>query len=565
MKMSKIIITESDRNHILSLYELNENSVLLNEKKGVRKLAKDFANKFAGGGIQGMVFKSDAIKKIIQNKEGYVYDSNQPSRKLVFMNGDDFINQLRFTMDNMDATAMHVFMRQNDPNYMSEYIFNVLIPKYEKTKSDNTLSLIKRLLDDYLKNNELMGTGEFPRIRGQFERVLNVLNSPDFKNAGTSTAKSRMLRGTIPNIDSNLGKFLDNMPDFTKEFRQTLRFIADRKKTVSEIKQDLDRIIQNSIEGSSARDAKRLLEKLNVLEVKENNAANAFYQEIMRNKTVPDVLRENLRDVVEVRGIKAVWDIGSSGKPGSAWASAAADVTDTLQVISMIFNKKTWWEGLKRAMSNILAYGINGNLATLRSLNTKIIQSSSAGMGVTLTLLRTAITTITTPIITSGLIYLYDVIKLVAQYAGYDVEKLWEEEEESWWQWAWKILANQLSSASEGGLMAYMPVLRGPMTKFLKCYINGGGTECVRKVIDGITEESIEGSEAEVVVYQNTPESFESYLRDKDIIYSKVGEGDDEGTYWHRNRGDGTPGSGQKYWWEFNGTDFICDNDEFNN
>ena len=97
------------------------------------------------------------------------------------------------------------------------------------------------------------------------------------------------------------------------------------------------------------------------------------------------------------------------------------------------------------------------------------------------------------------------------------------------------------------------------------CYYNGGGPECARGAMDGITEESIESAEASVVGYQDTEESFESYLRDEDIIYSSVGKGDDDGTYWHRNRGGGAPGSGQKYWWEFNGTDFTCDNDEFNN
>ena len=102
------------------------------------------------------------------------------------------------------------------------------------------------------------------------------------------------------------------------------------------------------------------------------------------------------------------------------------DFTETGRIIGMLRSKKTFWEGIKRAISNILAYGINGNLATFRSLNRKIIQSSSGKKGTLLTLLRTAFTTFTAPVTASAIIYLLDIMKLLGQSAGFDVDRLWE-------------------------------------------------------------------------------------------------------------------------------------------
>ena len=567
--MSKILISETEKNHILNLYDLDTNDNLLIERRGLKRVARDLIKRFKGQGHDGMIFTSDAIKKVVNNQEGYVFDSNTPgSRKLVYLEGEDFINQLERTISNMDAAAMHMFMRNNDPTYMSEYVFNVLIPKYQKADDTTRTSieaLLDGLLDKYLTTNEHIGTGGYPRIQGQLERVLNTIQSDEFKNAQNKSAKIRMLNGTIPDVDGRLGNFIDNIPGFAKELRQTARFLADRKKTYIQVQQDLDRLIRNSSDESSSKDAQKILEKLNVLEVKQNNAANQFYKKIMKSKDIPAELKVSLKELVEARGVQAVWDIGSESKPGGILHSMFEDVTETGRVIGMLRSKKTFWEGIRRAISNMLAYGINGNLATFRSLNRKIIQSSSGKKGTLLTLLRTAFTTFTAPLMASAIIYLLDIMKLLGQSAGFDVDRLWKTEEGSWASWASGVIWNQFSSASEGGILSYMPVLRGPLTKFFLCYYNGGGPECVRGAIDGITEESIENAESSVVGYQDTEQSFESYLRDKNIIYSKVGKGDDAGTYWHRNRGGGTPGSGQKYWWVFNGTDFICDNDEFNN
>ena len=568
-KMSKILISETEKSRILNLYDLNNNDDLLTERKGVKRLAKEFSRLFKGKGHEGMSFTSDAIKRIVNNQEGYVFDSNTlGSRKLVYLEGEDFINQLERTIPNMDGPAMHLFMRNNDPTYMSEYVFNVLIPNYQKG-DDNVKAtieaLLEGLLEPYLSKNEHIGTGGYPRIEGQLERVLNTVQSDEFQNAQNKASKIRMLNGTIPDIDGRLGNFIDNIPNFARELRQTARFLADRRKTYIQVQQDLDRLIRNSTDESSPKDAQKILEKLNVLEVKQNNAAKQFYEKIMQSKDIPGELKVSLKELVEARGIESVWDIGASGKPGGILHSMFEDFTETGRIISMLRSKKTFWEGIRRSLSNMLAYGINANLATFRSLNRKIIQSSSGTKGTLLTLLRTAFTTITAPIMVSALIYLLDIMKLLGQSAGFNVDRMWKTEEGGFSSWALNVLMTQLSSAGEGGLLSYMPVLRGPLTKFLICYYNGGGTECARGAIDGITEESIESAEASVVGYQDTEESFESYLRDEEIIYSSVGKGDDDGTYWHRNRGGGAPGSGQKYWWEFNGTDFTCDNDEFNN
>ena len=222
-----------------------------------------------------MIFTSDAIKRVVDNQEGYVFDSNTPgSRELVYLEGEDFINQLERTIPNMDAAAMHMFMRNNDPTYMSEYVFNVLIPKYQKADDTTRASieaLLDGLLDKYLTTNEHIGTGGYSRIQGQLERVLNTVRSDEFKNAQNKSAKIRMLNGTIPDVDGRLGNFIDNIPlGLPKELRQTARFLADRKKTYIQVQQDLDRLIRNSSDESSPKDAQKILEKLNVLEVKQN-------------------------------------------------------------------------------------------------------------------------------------------------------------------------------------------------------------------------------------------------------------------------------------------------------
>ena len=469
--MSKILISETEKNHILNLYDLNTDNNLLIERRGLKRVAKDLVKRFKGQGHDGMIFTSDAIKRVVDNQEGYVFDSNTPgSRELVYLEGEDFINQLERTIPNMDAAAMHMFMRNNDPTYMSEYVFNVLIPKYQKADDTTRASieaLLDGLLDKYLTTNEHIGTGGYSRIQGQLERVLNTVRSDEFKNAQNKSAKIRMLNGTIPDVDGRLGNFIDNIPGFAKELRQTARFLADRKKTYIQVQQDLDRLIRNSSDESSPKDAQKILEKLNVLEVKQNNAANEFYKKIRRSKDIPAELKVNLKELVEARGIQAVWDIGSESKPGGILHSMFEDFTETGRIIGMLRSKKTFWEGIKRAISNILAYGINGNLATFRSLNRKIIQSSSGKKGTLLTLLRTAFTTFTAPVTASAIIYLLDIMKLLGQSAGFDVDRLWKTEEGSWWSWATSVILNQLSSASEGGILSYMPVLRGPLTKFL--------------------------------------------------------------------------------------------------
>jgi len=286
--MSKILISETEKNHILNLYDLDTNDNLLIERRGLKRVARDLIKRFKGQGHDGMIFTSDAIKKVVNNQEGYVFDSNTPgSRKLVYLEGEDFINQLERTISNMDAAAMHMFMRNNDPTYMSEYVFNVLIPKYQKA-DDTTRTSIEALLDGllekYLTTNEHIGTGGYPRIQGQLERVLNTIQSDEFKNAQNKSAKIRMLNGTIPDVDGRLGNFIDNIPGLAKELRQTARFLADRKKTYIQVQQDLDRLIRNSSDESSSKDAQKILEKLNVLEVKQNNAANQFYKKIMKSR-----------------------------------------------------------------------------------------------------------------------------------------------------------------------------------------------------------------------------------------------------------------------------------------
>ena len=95
----------------------------------------------------------------------------------------------------------------------------------------------------------------------------------NFKMLKTIAAKIRMLNGTIPDVDGRLGNFIDNIPGFARELRQTARFLADRRKTYIQVQQDLDRLIRNSTDESSPKDAQKILEKLNVLEVKQNNAA----------------------------------------------------------------------------------------------------------------------------------------------------------------------------------------------------------------------------------------------------------------------------------------------------
>ena len=149
-----------------------------------------------------------------------------------------------------------------------------------------------------------------------------------------------MLNGTIPDIDGRLGNFIDNIPNFARELRQTARFLADRRKTYIQVQQDLDRLIRNSTDESSPKDAQKILEKLNVLEVKQNNAAKQFYEKIMQSKDIPGELKVSLKELVEARGIESVWDIGASGKPGGILHSMFEDFTETGRIISMLRSKK---------------------------------------------------------------------------------------------------------------------------------------------------------------------------------------------------------------------------------
>lgn len=543
--MKKIQLTENEKKQIIGLYQskniilTDKNNNSINEAPRPRKLAKRFASMWGKKAYQNLVFTSRALKDIVNRESGYIYEPG--SATSTYLEGDDFLNAIERNLERWGNIDVHRFLMANDPTYLRSYIFKVLLPRYMKDGDQQTLTLIENMLDTSLRRNEIMGSGEFPTEKSQFENLLAVINSDEFKNTETQSGRNRLLTNVMPYelVASRFGKFVDKMP--AGQLRQTLRFIADWNKSAAEIKADIYRLIDKP--HTTDVTSKMLIEKLNVLESKRDSAANALYKELIgfRSPIEDKALRESLKALVESKNTQEIWTLTSD-----SYTLKESLLDDAMAVTDSIFNmfkKGKRMDGLKKSASNLITYLVHGNMATFRSLNEKIIASNSVGKGFALWLARTLVSELIAPLFGTGFYTLYQFGKFVLEYFGIQTKDTWNDGDII--NHMIEQFSFQFKRANQEGIAAYIPWFSGVLSYVFRCWFDGKGLKQCN--VDKYAEDNPPVT-ADVVTYPDTEEGFKSYLEDNNFAYSEAKKiGDD---YKVSNRRDSEHGSGQTYWFK---------------
>lgn len=543
--MKKIHLTEDEKKQIIGLYQskniilTDKNNNSINEAMKPRKLAKRLVKIWGKKAFEDFAFSSKALENIVNRKSGYIYEPGNPAS--TYLEGEDFLNAIERNLERWGNIDVHRFLMANDPTYLRDYIFKVLLPRYMDSQDEQTLNLITRMIEVALNKNEIIATGEFDKIASQLEFLLESIKSEKFRNAETKNGRNKILANTVPYDIANtkFGRFVDEMP--FGQLRQTLRLIADWHKTAVEIEGDILRLIEKP--GVNKDTTKNLIEKLNVLESKKDSAANSLYKELIsrRGPIKDDALRESLKSLVESKNVQEIWTLTSDSY--GLGRSLLKDATEVTSSIANMFEKGKRIDGLKRSLSNLITFLVHGNLATFRSLNEKIIASNSVGKGFRLWLARTLISELVAPLFGTGFVTLWEFGKWAVEYFGIQSENWGDGEFVSH---VVEEFQKQFLKANQEGIAGYVPWLAGPLSDAFRCFLGGKSL----KECSGIGKwENTPVNIAEIASYDDTEESFQKYLNDNDFAYTKAEKlGDNYKVFVLK---DSQHGGNQTYWFKY--------------
>lgn len=540
-----LIITESEKNEILGMYNISNKNPLILERKSIVRKAKKLAELFLNNrGFEGMSFNNGSLSRIFGTHG--VYNKVEGDRIVQTDDIDEFYDYTQNFLSRASDKEIFQFLIVNDPQFFMRFIYE-LIEKNKNNPTDETINIIV----DYiigLQDNAPMELSKYSNLKKDYERMLNYVNSEQFANARSAKARMEKLIQFVP---VKTGGQLDGIVKFFsgRQIRRIKKILSGFGKDLASLNEELNRVVNNPT-GAKDGWAENVLDLLDSIETSFNAEAKSLYEEILKNDSIPQGYKDVLERMTEDERKIELWDeISSSGVFGDTSKSLVKELGNFGKILSFgkIFTRKSSGKigidgnFIKQYMGNFLRIAIQGHGVKLKDWADKMVSTSSRGRGTLVTYLTTLITVFFPPALIALFSGLAEIVKYINNnitffgqifgdewYSEYDPEDkgivtfLLGEIMEAW---------SDKFGQDNYGYSYLSPVFRGPFSGFISA-VDSGSLEQYNPEDHVPTDPGEFNPPAEVVAYNNDTNGFKKFLFDNGVDEDNIKKLSQEGEYW---------------------------------
>jgi len=405
--MSKIIITENEKNEILNLYK--SRNIILEARGG--KIGRKLTRLLGNAGMENAGALTKAL--LSGNRDYYIYsiaaDGTYTLRRgqydkeefLDFI--EDFTNRiedgtLSMTTKEINDFFVNLFLK-NDADFTVKFITD----RIENLKSSDPqfpmrIDFISDLIDKSL-NNDLFRT-YFPVESTYFKKVSDLIKSDDFIDAGPSEKLNQLKAvNTKPTTLSKKDlRRLAGEQNKIKYAREIVEILKGFRKSTRVLKSEINDLISAYAAGdfvNTTQYGKQILLKLNELENRANDAGKNYLRYVkkqLEESGDPNLeeLKIKLDTMDDGKAFKKLRDTA----PQDVRESLTAAAKDMLEVLPFRRNsdgKLSLIEGLKSGQfwMKFLTFMSTGQFITPKDIyNTMIKSAGSSGKSTSLRTFR---------------------------------------------------------------------------------------------------------------------------------------------------------------------------------
>jgi hypothetical protein len=541
-----LIITESEKNEILGMYNISNNNPLILERKGIIRKAKKLADLFLNNrGFEGMSFNNGSLSRIFGTHG--VYNKVEGDRIVQTDDIDEFYDYTKNFLSSASDKEIFQFLIINDPQFFMKFIYE-FIEKNKNNPTDETIDIIVDYLIG-LQDNAPFELGKYSNLKKDYERMLNYVNSEQFANARSAKARMEKLIQFVP---LKTGGQLKGITKYFsgRQIRRIIKILSSFNKDLVDLNEELSRVVNNP---SGAKDdwAKNILDLLDSIETSFNAEAKSLYEQILKNDKVPQGYKDVLERMTEDERKIELWDeISSSTVIGDVGKSFKKELGNFGKVVSFgkIFTRKPSGKigldtnFLKQYMANFLRIAINGHGVSLKDWADKMVSTSSRGKASLMTYLTTILTVFLPPALISLFLGLGEIIKYInnnISFFGNLFGDDWysEYEPEGRGSLVAFLLGEIMESWSDkfgkdNHAFGYLqPVFRGPLSGLIGA-VDSGNLEQYNPEDHVPTDPGEFTPPAEVVAYNNDTGGFKQFLFDNGVDEDNIKKLSQEGEYW---------------------------------
>ena len=566
--MSKLLLTETEKNEILSMYYSSNNVIL--EKKGGRRLAKQFAEYLNGRGYGRNTFSVNDLGKILETHQSYykIVGTGDNARAVLTDDFTDFTNFLDTFFRNASEKDIYQFFLVNDPEWAMKSIFSS-IRDIASNPSDSKLLNLETIIRG-LQGNEVFASAKYENLNQKLNDLLKVLDSDNYKSKKSTANRANLLNNLVPVLpDSLKGQVVDFLTG--RQIRRLYRILTTWGKDLDVLKSEFNKLVNNPKDMDKHRLAEKIIDTLDSIEATQNAEARSMYEALMENDEVPSSLKQVLRTMTENEQKLFLWDEVTSSRVGreilGGLSDEAARWKENIKFWKMFSKKAPYIDGryLKKVIGAYISYGFNAHMVTFKNLNDAMVKSSSRTVGSLRTLLRTALSKIISPVLVGTLSALFEIGKYVYNSTAFDwIKSLVGDDYDSEYEYSTAGLVSfmlnkwseewdsRFNNKDTGFIPDWSPVLGGPFTEFA-VKLNKRELGKDEEYLDGVDDDTpIAVPEAEVIAYEDNTRSFRKFVIDKIMEEDKIKQiGKNDEYYFVIGKDDNV-----KQWYKFSDNTF---------